>query len=202
MKTKIFFILLFFSFSLAAQDFSFEIQTNPDSTFNLLITEQLSDDRASIEAFYNLDTAALQARLYADINSTYESVASYQRRIDGQLRLRSQLFGALNSVGLNQYATFKRSELDSFYIAPSWKYTNSNSEVLDLTTVYVQGNSTVLRDSTNTNFARVVPQSANHILFRFFPMGSLDVEMYSNDSRRYVGRDDSGVRYVILKRRQ
>ena len=201
MKTTLSIFLLLFTLAATAQDYRFEVQTNPDSTFNLLIIEDLSEARAKIDLYSNMDTVGLQSRLYADVNSTYERMARLERQIDEQMRLRSQLLQALNSVNLNEYFTQKRMELDSFYIASFWTYANSQGDREDLTPVYREGNSTVMRDAENVAKAVIIPYSPNNIIYRFLPAGTNDVKMFSNDSRVYVGTDAQGVRHVLIKRR-
>ena len=117
MKTTLSICLLLFPLAATGQDYRFEVQTNEDSTFNLLIIEDLSEARAKIDLYSNLDTFALQSRLYSDVNAAYERIARLERQIDEQMRKRSQLLQALNTVGLNEYLVQKRVELDSFYIS-------------------------------------------------------------------------------------
>jgi hypothetical protein len=201
MKTTLSIFLLLFTLAATAQDYRFEVQTNEDSTFNLLIIEDLSEARAKIDLYSNMDTVALQTRLYSDINSTYERMARLERQIDEQQRLRSQLLQALISVDLNEYFTQTRVELDSFYIAPSWTYANSNGDREDLTPIFREANSTVMRDAENVAKAVIIPYSPNNIIYRFLPAGTNDVKMFSDDSRIYVGTDKEGVRHVLIKRR-
>lgn len=201
MKTTLSIFLLLFTLAATAQDYRFEVQTNEDSTFNLLIIEDLSEARAKIDLYSNLDTFALQSRLYSDVNAAYERIARLERQIDEQMRKRSQLLQALNSVGLNEYLVQKRVELDSFYISSSWVYANSSGDRENLTPIFREGNTTVMRDAENVAKAVIIPYSPNNIIYRFLPAGTNDVNMYSNDSRVYVGTDGAGVRHVLIKRR-
>lgn len=201
MKTTLSIFLLLFTLAATGQDYRFEVQTNEDSTYNLLIIEDLSEARAKIDLYSNLDTFALQSRLYSDVNAAYERIARLERQIDEQERKRSHLLQALNSVGLNEYLVQKRVELDSFYISSSWVYANSNGDREDLTPIFREGNTTVMRDAENVAKAVIIPYSPNNIIYRFLPAGTNDVNMYSNDSRVYVGTDGAGVRHVLIKRR-
>ena len=201
MKTTLSIFLLLFTLAATGQDYRFEVQTNEDSTYNLLIIEDLSEARAKIDLYSNLDTFALQSRLYSDVNAAYERIARLERQIDEQMRKRSQLLQALNSVGLNEYLVQKRVELDSFYISSSWVYANSSGDRENLTPIFREGNTTVMRDAENVAKAVIIPYSPNNIIYRFLPAGTNDVNMYSNDSRVYVGTDGAGVRHVLIKRR-
>ena len=201
MKNTILILSLFFVCNLSAQiEYKFEIETNADSTFNLLVIEQLSEDRSKIEKFSNLDTAALQNRLYSDINASYERIARLEREIDDNNRLRSQLLFALRSVDLDNYIIDTRARLDSFYVADSWIYRTSAGVNEVLTTLYREGNVTGFVDTTDAEIARIVPFSPNNILVRFLPIGTYDVDLYSNDSRLYIGTGPDGVRHVFRKR--
>ena len=201
MKTTLSICLLLFTLAATGQDYRFEVKTNEDSTFNLLIIEDLSEARAKIDLYSNLDTFALQSRLYSDVNAAYERIARLERQIDEQMRKRSQLLQALNSVGLNEYLVQKRVELDSFYISSSWVYANSSGDRENLTPIFREGNTTVMRDAENVAKAVIIPYSPNNIIYRFLPAVTNDVNMYSNDSRVYVGTDGAGVRHVLIKRR-
>ena len=201
MKTKLSICLMLFTLAATGQDYRFEVQTNQDSSYNLLIIEDLSEARAKIDLYSKLDTFALQSRLYSDGNAAYERIARLERQIDEQMRKRSQLLQALNSVGLNEYLVQKRVELDSFYISSSWVYANSSGDRENLTPIFREGNTTVMRDAENVAKAVIIPYSPNNIIYRFLPAGTNDVNMYSNDSRVYVGTDATGVRHVLIKRR-
>lgn len=202
MNTKLTIVLLLIGFGLQAQtEYSYEVQSNPDSTFNLLVIEQINAERSNIQMYSNLDTASVKNRLYADINATYERIARKQREIDDQIGLRSRLFQALRAQDLDNYIVDTRAKLDSFYVSPSWTYANSDGAREQLTTLRVPGGLTRLRNSENENYAVIVPYSQNNVIVRFYPLGSLDVEMYSNDSNIYTGRDESGNRHILLRRR-
>ena len=187
---------------VAQTEYNYELQTNPDSTFNLLVIEQVNAERSNIQMYSNLDTASVKARLYADINATYERIARKQREIDDQIGLRSRLFQALRSQGLDSYILDTRVKLDSFYVSPSWTYANSDGGREQLTPVHVPGGVTRLRTAANENYAIIVPYSENNVIVRFYPLGSLDVEMFSNDSNIYTGRDADGKRHILLRRRR
>lgn len=211
MKNTLTVILLFFVCSLSAQiEYNFEIQTNPDSTFNLLVIEQLSDDRSKIDKFSNLDTASLQGRLYSDINAAYERIARLNREIDDQVSLRNQLISALNSQGINNYVLNTRERLDSFYVAPSWTYRTTGDTVQVLTPQVMANNLTRFKNQANEPVFLILPNSPNNIRIRFyepndsggFQLTDKIVELYSNDSRVYVGTDANGLRHVFVKRRQ
>lgn len=203
MNTKLTLFLLLLSFAAQAQtEYNYEIQNNADSTFNLLVIEQVSTERSNIQMYSNLDTASVKARLYADINATYERIARKQREIDDQTGLRSRLFQALRSQGLDSYILDTRVKLDSFYISPAWTYANSDGAREQLTPVHVPGGVTRLRNSANENYAIIVPYSQNNVIVRFYPLGSLDVEMYSNDSNIYTGRDADKKRHILIRRRR
>lgn len=212
MKNTILLLLsLFFLCNLSAQiEYNFEIQTNPDSTFNLLVIEQLSTDRSKIEKFSNLDTATLQNRLYSDINAAYERIARLSRQIDNQVSLRNQLISALNSQGINDYVLNTRERLDSFYVAPSWTYRTAGDTAQVLTPQVMANNLTRLKNQANAPVFLILPNSPNNIRIRFyqpsdsggFQLTNKIVELYSNDSRVYVGTDADGLRHIFVKRRQ
>ena len=212
MKNTILLLLsLFFVCNLSAQiEYNFEIQTNPDSTFNLLVIEQLSTDRSKIEKFSNLDTATLQNRLYSDINAAYERIARLNRQIDQQVSLRNQLIVALNSQGINDYVLNTRERLDSFYVAPSWTYRTTGDTAQVLTPQVMANNLTRLKNQANEPVFLILPNSPNNIRIRFyqpndsggFELTDIFVELYSNDSRVYIGTDADGLRHVFVKRRQ
>lgn len=202
MNTKLTLFLLLIAFGLQAQtEYNYELQTNADSTFNLLVIEQVNAERSNIQMYSNLDTASVKARLYADINATYERIARKQREIDDQMILRSRLFQALRAQNLDNYIIDTRAQLDSFYIAQSWRYVTSDGTDEELNTVFVAGSLTRLRNAANENVAVIAPLSRNNVVVRFYPLGSLDVEMYSNDSRVYAGRDENNVRHILVRRR-
>ena len=212
MKNTILLLLsLFFVCNLSAQiEYNFEIQTNSDSTFNLLVIEQLSTDRSKIEKFSNLDTATLQNRLYSDINAAYERIARLNRQIDQQVSLRNQLIVALNSQGINDYVLNTRERLDSFYVAPSWTYRTAGDTAQVLTPQVMANNLTRLKNQANAPVFLILPNSPNNIRIRFyqpndsggFQLTDRFVELYSNDSRVYVGTDADGLRHIFVKRRQ
>lgn len=212
MKNTILLLLsLFFVCNLSAQvEFDFEIERNPDSTYNLLIIEQLSTDRSKIEKFSNLDTATLQNRLYSDINAAYERIARLNRQIDQQVLLRNQLISALNSQGINNYVLNTRERLDSFYVAPSWTYRTAGDTAQVLTPQVMANNLTRLKNQANAPVFLILPNSPNNIRIRFyqpndsggFQLTDRFVELYSNDSRVYVGTDADGLRHIFVKRRQ
>ena len=212
MKNTILLLLsLFFVCNLSAQvEFDFEIERNPDSTYNLLIIEQLSTDRSKIEKFSNLDTATLQNRLYSDINAAYERIARLNRQIDQQVLLRNQLISALNSQGINDYVLNTRERLDSFYVAPSWTYRTAGDTAQVLTPQVMANNLTRLKNQANAPVFLILPNSPNNIRIRFyqpndsggFQLTDRFVELYSNDSRVYVGTDADGLRHIFVKRRQ
>jgi len=199
-QTTIFSLILMCNLS-AQVEYKFEIETNTDSTFKLLVIEQLSEDRSKIEKFSNLDTAALQNRLYSDINASYEREARIEIEKEDERILRAELFGALNAQGINEYLIDKREQLDSFYVAPSYRYRSSNGADSIFTTVVNPNNLTLLRDSSNTNVAVIVPYSPNNVLLRFLPVGTLDVNLFSDNSRVFIGREPDGTRHVLVKRR-
>jgi hypothetical protein len=186
--------------NLSAQDYRFNVELAEDSTFTLQVIEDLSDTRAKIEQYAGLDSAALQNRLYSDINAAYERIARLQREIDENNRLRGQLLSALRSVDLDNYIIDTRARLDSFYVADSWIYRTSTGVNEVLTTLYRKGNVTGFLDTTDAEIARIVPFSPNNILVRFLPIGTYDVDLYSNDSRLYIGTGPDGVRHVFRKR--
>ena len=200
MKYTILFLLTLFTCSLSAQDYRFNVELAEDSTFTLQVIEDLSDTRAKIEQYAGLDSAALQNRLYSDINAAYERIARLEREIDDNNRLRSQLLSALRSVDLDNYIIDTRARLDSFYVADSWIYRTSSGVNEILTTLYREGNVTGFVDTTDAEIARIVPFSPNNILVRFLPIGTYDVDLYSNDSRLYVGTGPDGVRHIFRKR--
>ena len=200
MKYTTLIISLLFVCNLSAQDYRFNVQLAEDSTFTLQVIEDLSDTRAKIEQYAALDSAALQSRLYSDINAAYERIARLEREIDDNNRLRSQLLFALRSVDLDNYIIDTRARLDSFYVADSWIYRTSAGVNKILTTLYRKGNVTGFVDTTDTEIARIVPFSPNNILVRFLPIGTYDVDLYSNDSRLYIGTGPDGVRHVFRKR--
>lgn len=200
MKYTTLIISLLFMCNLSAQDYRFNVEIAEDSTFTLQVIEDLSDTRAKIEQYAGLDSAALQSRLYSDINAAYERIARLQREIDENNRLRGQLLSALRSVDLDNYIIDTRARLDSFYVADSWIYRTSAGVNEVLTTLYRKGNVTGFVDTTDTEIARIVPFSPNNILVRFLPIGTYDVDLYSNDSRLYIGTGPDGVRHVFRKR--
>jgi hypothetical protein len=202
MKYTTLIISLLFMCNLSAQDYRFNVELAEDSTFTLQVIEDLSDTRAKIEQYAGLDSAALQNRLYADINAAYERIARLEREIDDNNRQRSQLLFALRSVDLDNYALDTRARLDSFYVAPRWTYASSAGAREELTTLYREGNTTIMRDAENTNVATIIPLSPNNIIYRFLPIGTNDVEMFSNNSQTYTGVDSAGVRHVLIRRRQ
>lgn len=203
MNTKLTIVLLLIAFGLQAQtEYSYEVQSNADSTFNLLVIEQVNEQRSDIQMYSNLDTASVKARLYADINATYERIARKQREIDDQIGLRSRLFQALRAQDLDNYIIDTRAKLDSFYVSPSWTYANSDGAREQLTTIRVPGGLTRLRNSANENYAVIVPYSQNNVVVRFYPLGDLNVEMYSNDGNIYTGRDAEGKRHILIRRRR
>ena len=200
MKYTTLIISLLFMCNLSAQDYRFNVELAEDSTFKLQVIEDLSDTRAKIEQYAGLDSAALQNRLYADINAAYERIARLEREIDDNNRLRSQLLFALRSVDLDNYIIDTRARLDSFYVADSWIYRTSAGVNEVLTTLYREGNVTGFVDTTDAEIARIVPFSPNNILVRFLPIGTYDVDLYSNDSRLYIGTGPDGVRHIFRKR--
>jgi hypothetical protein len=211
MKNTILILSLFFVCNLSAQiEYNFEIQTNPDSTFNLLVIEQLSDDRSKIDKYANMDTTAIQGRLYSDINAAYERIARINRQIDDQVSLRNQLISALNSQGINDYVLNTRERLDSFYMAPSWAYRTAGDTLQVLTPQLMANNLTRLKNQANEPVFLILPNSPNNIKIRFyeandsggFQLTDRIVDLYSNDSRVYVGTDADGLRHVFVKRRQ
>lgn len=211
MKYTFFLFAFLFVCKLSAQvEYNFEIQSNPDGTFNLLVIEQLSDDRSKIDKYANLDTAAIQSRLYSDVNAAYERIARLNRQIYEEIQLRNQLLVALNSQGLNDYVLNTRERLDSFYIAPSWTYRTAGDTVQVLTPQLMANNLTRLKNQANEPVLLILPNSPNNIKLRFyepnnsggFQLTDRFVELYSNDSRVYVGTDADGVRHVFVKRRQ
>ena len=200
MKYIIILLLAFFTLSLSAQDYRFNVELAQDSTFTLQVIEDLSNTRAKIEQYAGLDSAALQNRLYSDINAAYERIARLQREIDENNRLRGQLLSALRSVDLDNYIIDTRVRLDSFYVADSWIYRTSAGVNEILTTLYREGNVTGFVDTTDAEIARIIPFSPNNILVRFLPIGTYDVDLYSNDSRLYIGTGPDGVRHIFRKR--
>lgn len=200
MKLLFSIVLSLFSVLLVAQDFTYTIETNPDTTYNLLVTEELSSDRDRVLVFKNLTEAQLKSRLYSEVNDTWQQVATYEMNADLQGRRRSPILQALNSVGLNQYYADKVVELDQFFGAPSWSY-RADTVNTTLTPLLREGNTTIMQTPDTTNFAVIIPFSQNYIRFRILPAGTNDVEMYSIDGNFYRGIDANGVRHVFIRRR-
>lgn len=183
-----------------ARDYDFVVTMNPDSTYDLSIIEEISNDRQLIQLYKNLTQVEIQSRLYAEINSTWQVAARREREIDYETRRRGAVTQALNSVGLNNYYADKIVELDSFYVASSWSYGNSQGDREELTTLYRKGLTTVLRDSSNTNFGAIVPRSQNSVLINFIRDSFPTTQIHSNNGTIYVGEDSGGVRHVFIKR--
>jgi len=203
MKTLLTFLLLLAGAVICSgQTFDYTVEFNADSLYDLQVINVLSADRQQIEVYKNLTAEGLQNRLYAEANETFQNVSALERQIDAQRQKRAQLLAALGSVGLNDFYNNQIAAYDSFFVAPSWTYRNSQDSLKTLTSVYRQGNTTVLRDAPASNWAVIVPRSQDYIFLRLLPAGTLDVNLYSSDRRRYVGTDSEGVRHVLIRQNQ
>lgn len=158
MKTILTFLLLFTGAVICSgQTFDYTVELNADSLYDLQVINLLSADRQQIEVYKNLTAEGLQNRLYAEANETFQNVAALERQIDAQRQKRAQLLAALGSVGLNDFYNNQIAAYDSFFVAPSWTYRNSQDSLKTLTSVYRQGNTTVLRDAPASNWGVIVP---------------------------------------------
>jgi len=203
MKTIIIFlVLLAGAVACAGQTFDYTVELNADGLYDLQVINVLSNDRQEIQVYKNMTAEGLQSRLYTEANETFQNVASLERQIDAQRQKRAQLLQALSSVALNDFYSNQIAVYDSFFVAPSWTYRNSQDSLKTLTSFYRQGNTTLLRDAPTNNWAAIIPRSEDYILLRLLPAGTLDVNLYSSDRRRYVGTDSEGVRHVLIRQNQ
>jgi hypothetical protein len=201
-------ILFLFAFAiLNAQEYSYEITSEPgDSTFALDIVTELSEARFSINRTTGLDTAALQQTQYARIQGLYEQIARLHTEITAAERQAAALFRGLNQVGLNQYSAYQISNFDSLYAADVavWSSSEGVREVC-----YIQArenNTSVIRRASdnvidNVIIGGIVPRSPNFIQINLqtgFQIGGVtSVILYARDTRDFRGEDVNGVTYRL-----
>jgi len=113
------------------------------------------------------------------------------------------LNASLNSLGLNDYLASQITKLDSFYVNEAgWRLVNTDGLSIDLSTFYREGGTTVLRDTSNANYAAIVPFASNFIQINFLGVDPPDtnVQLFSRDGRMYRGQSASGKFYVFRKK--
>ena len=197
-------ILFLFAFAiLNAQEYSYEITSEPgDSTFALDIVTELSEARFSINRTTGMDTAALQQTQYARIQSLYEQIARLHTEITAAERQAAALFRGLNQVGLNQYSAYQISNFDSLYAADVAVWSNSEG-AREVCYIQARENNTsvIRRASDNVIVGGIVPRSPNFIQINLqtgFQIGGVkSIIMYARDTRDFRGEDANGVTYRL-----
>ena len=204
MRHLLFLTLALFAVTASAQEYSYTITPEQGGTFTLDIVTELSDSRQSIDRTSGLDTFALQRTQYTRIQALRERQARLEVEIQQAQRQITALFSSLNGVGLNQYAAYQRTNLDSFYVADWWRYSDSEGAIYDVIGQYRENNTTVLRlQSDNTAVAVIVPKSPNWIRLNFQAgydiSGETYVEMFSTNGRDFRGQTCGGVNVRLRK---
>jgi len=204
MKHTLFTLLLLCAGLLPAQEFSYTITSEAgDSTFTLDVVTENATNRFDIDRTTGLDTAALQAIQYARIERLRQEQARKETEILASQREINALNASLNSLGLNDYLASQITKLDSFYVNEAgWRLVNTDGLSIDLSTFYREGNTTVLRDTSNANYAAIVPFASNFIQINFLGVDPPDtnVQLFSRDGRLYRGQSASGKFYVFRKK--
>lgn len=197
MRQLLFFALSLLAVTATAQEYSYVITPEAGGTFTLDIVTELSDARQSIDRTSGLDTFALQRTQYTRIQALRERQARLESEVLQAQRQIIALAASLNSVGLNDYVAYQRSNLDSFFVADWWRLA-ADGNVYDLLGQYREGNTTLLRlQSDNTLVGAILPQSPNYIEILFqagYEIGGDNrVTLYSTNGRDFRGRSCSGV---------
>jgi len=201
MKHTIFTLLFLCAGLLRAQEFSYTITSElGDSTFTLDVITTNSANRLDIKRTTGLDSSALQFLQYARIKRLREEQARLELEIEAKKREAVLLLQSLNDYSLNDYIATQRTEMDSTFVNETgWLLRSSDALNITLSTVYREGNTTILRDAPGSNYAVILPQSPNYIELLFLSDNSR-VELFSNNGRVYRG-ESNGVRYLFRKNR-
>ena len=203
MKQIITALILLFSLTIQAQEYSYTITSEPgDSTFTLDNIVTLSDTRSTIDRTTGLDTTSLQQTQYARIERAYNEIAKLNQQIYAQNRLISSLRLGLNQVGIEDFNNNQISKLDSVWAADVARFiTTGFNEVC-----YIQareGNThLVKRTSDDAVIGSIIPFAPNYIRLNIqapFRVGGVtSVLMSATDTRDFRGFDVNNVLYRLV----
>lgn len=200
MKHILSILLLLSAGLLTAQEYSYTITPElGDTTFTLDVVTENAANRFRIDRTTGLDTTALQAIQYNRIERIRQEQARLQIQLLEKQREAAVLLRSLNDRGLNGYIVYQRTKLDSFYVnSRGWLLRTSAGPDVELSTRYRAGNTTILRDATNADYAVILPISSNKIELLFLS-DNTRIELNSNDGRLYRAETADGLRYTFRR---